>query len=140
RLAPERAQARELDRVALGRARRVALDQVDVARLPPRLLVGRAERAELALARGREQVALDVVREPDAADDRPDLVARALGVLEPLEDEEPRALSHDEPVALRVERRAPPARRERRERAEAHLRVERIGPRRASREHGVGAP
>src|SRR5437660_1052077 len=67
-LSPEGPEAGELDRVADGRARRVALDQVDVARLPARPIVGGPHGSKLTLGLRGEQAAVDVVREADAGD------------------------------------------------------------------------
>ena len=62
---PERLEALDLDGVADRGAGGVALDQVDVAGAPAGLLVGHAHRAELAFGAGRQQVAVEVVRQAD---------------------------------------------------------------------------
>ena len=136
--APEGAQAGELDGIADRRAGRVALDQVDVARVPAREVVRGAHCAELPLRTGREQAALDVVRQPDRRDGRVDPVALPQRVAQPFQDEHPRPLADDQPVALRVERRWPPSGRQRAELREPHLRVERVGSRQPARQHRIG--
>ena len=89
------------------RAGRVALDQVHVVRLPPGALVGPPHRPELALLRRGEQVAVHVVRQPDAGDDRVDRVAVRERVGESLEHEDARPLADHEAVGGGVERRTP---------------------------------
>ena len=140
RFAPQFAEALELDRVADGGAGRVTLDQVHVARLPPGVLVGASHRSQLAFLRGREQVAVHVVRKPDSGNHRVNCVAVRERVGEALQHEDARALADHEPVGGRVERRTPARRRQRAELREAHLRVLAIRSRASAREHRVGAP
>ena len=140
RAAPQLGQTLELDRVADGRTRGVALDQVGEVGLPAGLRVGRPHRPQLPLLGRREQVAVHVVRHAGAAQNPVDLVARAQGVGQPLEHEHAGPFADDQAVRRRVERRAPTARRQRPELREAHLRVQAVRPRRPAGEHRVGPP
>ena len=83
---------------------------------------------------------MDVVGQADPRDDAVDVIPVANRIGQPLEDEHPRAFADDQAVAAMVERRGPASRRERPELRESHLGVERIGPRHASADHGVGPP
>ena len=105
---------------------------------PARLLVGRSHGPELPLGAGGQQVAVDVVGQADAADQAVDRVALPERVVQPLEHEEPRPLADDQAVALTSNGRRLAPGRERPELGEAHLGVERIGPRDAAGDHGVG--
>ena len=77
---PELVQAGEFHGVADGCAGGVALDELDALRFPAGGGVGEAEGAELAFAGGRKEVAVEVVREADAADEGVDFVVVAEGV------------------------------------------------------------
>ncbi len=105
----------------------------------PAARVRRAHRPELPLLRGREQVAVHVVRQPDRGDDGVNLVAVLERVGEPLQHEHARAFAHHQPVGAGVEGRTPAARRERPELREPHLRVLAVRARAAAGEHRVGA-
>lgn len=76
---------------------------------------------------------------PMPTDHGEDAVSVLERVREPLQDEDAGPLADDEPVPRPVERRAAAPRRESAELREAHLRVERVGPRGTAREHAVGA-
>ena len=71
--------------------------------------------------RGGDPLAPAVARTRDAEQDGVDPVAVALGVGQALEDEQRRALAHDEPVGVRVERPRT-GRRQRADLAELHER------------------
>ena len=106
RLAPERAQARELGGVPGRRGGAVALDQVHVRWGPARLGVRRTHRAQLSLGiRGHERTA-DVVAQSDAADDGEYAIALALRVAATLEQEQPGPLADHQSVGALVEGRA----------------------------------
>ena len=107
-VAPERAQAGELDAVADLGAGGVTLDQLQAARIPARFAVGAVHRAQLAFLAGCEQVAVDVIGRAGAADDRVDRVALRQGVGEALEHEYARTFADDEAVALPIKGRAAP--------------------------------
>ena len=132
-------QAGEFNRVADGRASGVALNELDALGFPARRIVGETERAELAFARGREEVAIEVVAQADAADERVNFIAVAEGVGETLEDDDARAFADDEAAGSGVEGRATAGGRERAELGETHLGVERVGARDAAGEHRIGA-
>ena len=139
-LAPEGSEAGELDGVAHRRAGRVALDQVDVRRVPARPVVGRPHGPELSLGVGGEQAAVDVVGQPGAGDHAVDPVALAERVAQPLEDEHPGPFADDQPIGRRAEGGGRAGRRERPELREAHLGVERVGPGEPAGQHRVGPP
>jgi hypothetical protein len=139
-LAPEGAEALELDGVADGRAGRVALDQVDVAGVPPGAGVGRAHGAQLPLGTRGEQAAVHVVGQADRRQDAVDRVAVPQRVAQPLQDEHPRPLADDQAVGAGVERRRAAGARQGAELREPHLRVERVGARHPPGQHRVGAP
>lgn len=134
---PKLVQAGEFHGVADRRASGVALDELDALGFPARRSVGETERAELAFARGREEVAIEVVAQADAADERVNFIAVAEGVGETLEDDDARAFADDEAAGGGVEGRATAGGRERAKLREPHLRVERVGARDAAGEHGV---
>jgi hypothetical protein len=97
-------EALDLDGISEGRPRAVALNEVDVAGAPTCASVSGAHRAELTLRVWRHEAAADIVREPQSSNDRVHPVLFAKRILEPLEDEDPRALADDEAVRPRVER------------------------------------
>ena len=134
---PKLVQAGEFHGVANGRAGGMALDEFDALGFPARRIVGEAEGAELAFARGREEVAIEVVAEADAADESVDFVAVAEGVGEALEKNDACAFADDEAAGGGIEGRATAGGRERAKLREPHLRVERVGTRDTSGEHGV---
>ncbi len=140
RAAPQPPQTLELHRVPDRRARRVTLDQIHAFRRPARLRVCHPHRAQLPLRTRREQIALDVIRQPDAANHPVNVIARRLRVREPFQHQHPRAFADDQPVALRIERRAPARRRQRAQLRKTHLRVQRIRPRQTARQHRIRAP
>ena len=116
----------------------MALDQIDVGRAPARLPVSRPHGAKLALGVGREQAAVDVVREADPGDHAVNPVAIAEGVAQPLEHEHPRAFAHDQPIGLGPERRGHARGGQGPKLGESHLGIERVGPRQPAGEHRVG--
>ncbi len=106
RIAPQFAQAFELDAVPHGGARCVALDQIHVLGAEPRGLVGTGHRPHLTFRRRRQQSPADIVGQSDTADHRVNAVTVPLCVLEPLEHDHARAFAHHEPVAACVKGRA----------------------------------
>ena len=140
RSAPQPPQTLELHRVPHRRARRVTLDQIHALRRPSRLGIRRPHRAQLPLRTRREQIPLDVIRQPDAANDAVNVIARRLRVREPFQHQHPRAFADHQPVALRIKRRAPPRRRQRAQLRKTHLRVQRIRPRQTARQHRIRTP
>ncbi len=111
-LRPKRFEAGELDGVPNRCAGRVAFDKIHLGRRPTRGPVGSVHRTKLALAAGSEKAALDVVGQPDRANDRTDPVAVLPGVRQALQDEYTGSFADHQAVALVVERRAPSRRRD----------------------------
>jgi hypothetical protein len=61
----------------------------------------------LAFSAGSEETALDIVGEPNGVYDRTDPVTLPMRVRQTLQNEHTGTLTHDQAVALMVERRAP---------------------------------
>ena len=100
----EGADGGELGRVARGRRSAVRLDQADGARLDPGGLPRALEAEDLALDARRHQARVPAVaRDPRAADDGVDSVAVALGLLEPLENDDADPLAGEQTVGGAVE-------------------------------------
>ena len=113
-------EALHLDDVADLRRRAVPLDEGAGRRVEARGRPAVPEREALAdRVRGGDPLAAPVARAADAPDDGVDPVAVALGVGEPLEEEERRPLAHDEAVGP-VGVGARPGGRERADLAELH--------------------
>src|SRR5262249_51088366 len=125
-VAPELAQALELDGVAPRSSRGVAFDQVDVAGAPACLFVSLAHRAKLSFRAGRQKIAVHIVGKADSRDDAVDVVTVRLRVAQTFEHEHPSPLTDDQAIGLRVEWSGPAASRQRTKLRETHLRVERI--------------
>ena len=98
---PQFAHALEFDRIAHRCAGGMAFHQSDIRGLPARHAVGVAHGAQLALAGGCQQVALDVVGNAPAADHRADGVAVALGVVESLQREDARPFADHQAIGIR---------------------------------------
>ena len=126
-VAPEPFQAIHLDGVADRCAGGVAFDQVNVPRAPACLLVGRLHGAKLAFGARGQQVSVDVVGQPDAANHRVDRIALPHRVAQALEHEEPGPFTDDQAVCLDVKWRRLAPGRERQELRKTHLSVERVG-------------
>ncbi len=103
----------------------MALDQRAFGRRQTGVLPRAPDREPLPDGvRSGDALALTVARAADAADQGVDSIPVALGVSEPLDDEQRRALAHHEPVgAIRIGARA--GRRQRPDRAELgeHMRA-----------------
>ena len=118
RAAPVRAigggEARDLDRVAQRRGGAVALDEAH--RVGRHTGIGQrgADRVCLPADRGRGEAHLGgaVVVDPDAPDHRVDAVAVALGILQPLQHHDARAVREDGAARLGVEGTAQPVGRD----------------------------
>ena len=116
----------------------MALDQIDVLRLPAGLLVSRSESAKLTFRAGRQKFALDVVGKADASDHGIDAIFVADSIVKSFQDEHAGAFTDDQTIGARIKRSASAARRQGTELREAHLGVQAIGPRQTAGQHGVG--
>ena len=115
-------QALDLGGVAHRRAGAVRFDERHRARRDAGVLVRAPHRVLLtARVRRRDSLAAAVARPADPADQRVDLVAVFDRVSEPLQDQDPGAFAHHEPVRASVERTAP-VRRQRADLRELHVR------------------
>ena len=79
-------------------------------RFPTGSSVRRVHGAQLSFFARREQVSVDVVRQPDTAHDRVDPIASGDRVVESLQHDDARAFTDDETVRLGVEWRTVSAR------------------------------
>ena len=136
---PELMQRLDFDGVSDGSPRRVAFDQIDIARLPIGLFVGGTHRAELPFGSRGQQVRTPIVREADPRDDAINVIARRDCIAQPFEDEDARSLTDNKSIRFTTERRTTATLRQRLQLREAHLRVLAIGPRHPPRQHRIGA-
>jgi len=90
----------------------VALDQIDVLRLPAGLLVSRSESAKLTFRAGRQKFALDVVGKADASDHGINVVLIADSIVKSFQDEHAGAFTDDQTIGASVKRSASAARRQ----------------------------
>ena len=136
---PELMQAVDFHGVSDRCPGRVALDQIDIARLPPGLLVGRSHRAELPFGMRGEQIGTTIIRETDPRDDSINVIARRHRIAQTLEHKDARSFADDEAICLTTERRTATALRQSLKLREAHLRVLAIRARHSSCQHRIRA-
>ena len=131
--------ALDLRRIADARARRMTFDQFNLGRPQTRTAIRRLHRPHLPRRRRHQQTRpAPVVRQPHAADHPEDPAAVALRILQAFEHDHGRALRRHQPVGLRMQRPAPPARAERLQRREPRVNRQSVHPRHPARHHHVG--
>src|SRR5205823_10914006 len=71
---PKQPQALQFHAIAGRRTGAMALDQIDILRVPLGLIVGLSEGAKLAFGAGRQKLAMNIIRNANADDDRVNMI------------------------------------------------------------------